>query len=705
MRRRQTTPTRETSGRDRPRWLRPELMAATLGILCYVNTLSNDFCYDGNPIVRLSPKVNEPGRWLAIWTTDYWSEAKEATPNRDLLYRPVSLSSYRLVRSVAGPGPLPQLLVNVLLHAVVCALVARMCRHLGGKELAALIAGVIAAVLPIHAEVIDNVVGRAGLLAALGVFAAALAHRRSMNATTSADVVIWRIVAAVAAFIAMGSKESGIAVVALVILLDGYWYRPWRAASRDRQWWNIRSALRFAYLLVPLAIYVALRWYALDGHLHQRPALTKTVNILVDAPLWQRLLGVVQLWGMYWAKTLWPRVLCVDYSVNAVRLATSVLEAHVIVGLLAAFGLFVGSVVAWQRGVRSVAFLSAAILISYVPTANALMLIQVFFAERIWYLPSLWIAILAGLAAAPFVRRPVWCLAGAAAVLVMAERCWMRNAEWQNEAVLFRAAYRDHPDAVGVLRLYGQTLVEEGNLAEGIKHLNRALEIDLGFTDVHRILGQAYLRSGDLDDALRHLQIANMQVPHHRATEEALAFASGQLAARRGSELRRLREQADRNPEEIEAQLALIRLLRELGRTDEALARLRIADERFRESVALQTEYAVTLVFVNELDAAIDRYWRCVELDPADPHLSVELAMLLFERREGADLDQAWQLAAHAAELAPGAPFVLACRAELLAQRGELTAAVGLYEEAIRALPPDSPQRRIYQERARALGR
>ena len=78
--------------------------------------------------------------------------------------------------------------------------------------------------------------------------------------------------------------------------------------------------------------------------------------------------------------------------------------------------------------------------------------------------------------------------------------------------------------------------------------------------------------------------------------------------------------------------------------------------------------------------------------------------MLLLERREGNDLDEAWRLADRAAELAPQAPSVLVCRAELLALRGDLAGAVALYRQAIRALPPDSRQRRNLEARARTLG-
>jgi tetratricopeptide (TPR) repeat protein len=113
----------------------------------------------------------------------------------------------------------------------------------------------------------------------------------------------------------------------------------------------------------------------------------------------------------------------------------------------------------------------------------------------------------------------------------------------------------------------------------------------------------------------------------------------------------------------------------------------------------------VTLLYLNDLDGAIERYARGLELAPNDPQRAVELAMLLRERGRGDDLEQAWELAARAAEAAPNAPSVLACRAELFAAVGDVKRAVALYGEAIRALPPGAPQRSIYEQRARALGR
>jgi Flp pilus assembly protein TadD len=151
--------------------------------------------------------------------------------------------------------------------------------------------------------------------------------------------------------------------------------------------------------------------------------------------------------------------------------------------------------------------------------------------------------------------------------------------------------------------------------------------------------------------------------------------------------------------------LALVRRLRDLGLVPEAVARLREGESYFADSAEWQLEYAVTLVYLDDRDGAISRYRRALDLAPGNPQAAVELAMLLLERRGPGDLDEAGRWAQHASALAPESPSVLACLAELAALRGDLREAQALYDRAIQALPPDAVQRRVFEQRARALGR
>ena len=675
-----------------------ELVAALVALTCYVNVLPNDFCDDGIPIVEQNPLVQDPDQWLAIWTTDYWHMAWDATPNRDLLYRPLAITSFRVVQSLFGEAPWPQHAFNMLLHALVTIGVVRLTRLIVPNSPAPWLAGLFFAALPIHNEVIANAVGRADLLAALGTIGALLAYHHVgwASPTTVGRVglqthLLWRLTLAISVFSALSAKENGVAVLALLPL--------WSVIARKRPSWSTVFAVIF-----PAVLYFVLRYQALDGHLFQKPALTKTVNMLVDAPGWQRALGALQLWGMYWLKTLWPDTLNVNYSINALRPATSLVHAHVLIGLTVLLILVLVTLQAWKRGSRDIVFIVCGVVVAYAPTANLLVLIQVSFAERIWYLPSAFVCVLAGAAFRSDLARPATWLVIALLVGGMAMRNLVRNTEWRDNLTLYAAAYRDAPHAVGALRLYGNELVSVGEYVAGIELLQKAIEIDLGFTDAQRSLGQAYLLSENYADAVRHLQIADMQIPGHPPTQAALRAAREALGRSNVEALAALRAQADAEPGDVTPEIMLLSALRAAGLLDQALNRLENGAARFAGNADWQYQRGVTLVTANRLDEAIAAYERSAELNPAVPSRLIEQAMLRLERRMDNDLDRAGLLTAEALLQSPGLPEALVCRAELFALRGDFAAAAQDYQQAIKSLDPSDPRRRFWQQRAQTLG-
>jgi tetratricopeptide (TPR) repeat protein len=683
------------------RYSRPIAVAA-VACICYLNTLPNDYCYDDVPIVAENPLVQAPGRWADVWTSDYWQATEAEWPSRDLLYRPVSISSYRLVRTVAGPGALPQHAANILLHAMTSGLLVVLCRRLGLSNRSAVAAGLIFAIMPIHSEAVASVVGRADILVALFMIIALLAHSEARHAKSSRPAWSWYACAASAAFLAVGSKESGAAIFPLLVIWDLVLTRPkTQPASAGGVFGRRLAAL--AYLSAPLLLYLVLRYNALGGQLLSQPELTKTVNVLVDAPAWQRSLGVVQAWGMYWAKTFWPGTLCINYSINAVRLATSVHDTHVLLGLAALAAL--AGIMAWAavRGRRQIGFLAVALVLCYLPTSNAVALIQVFFAERTWYVPSIWATILLAWLISPLIARRAWIVVGCIVLLAAAGRVWWRAYDWRENGTLFAAAYEAHPDGVQPLHLYGQWLTGHGQLKEGIGLLERAVTIDPGYTDAHRALVQAYVAADKPAQAIEHAQAAEMQVAGHPPTQQAHAAAAAALAERHRAALDEAYATATSNPADLHAQLRLVRLLRDLGSVSEAHQLMESQDELFADRATWQAEFAVNLVLLNRVDEAVVRYRTSLAL-AEDSQTAVELAMLLLERRATEDLVAADRLSSLALALAPNSPHALACRAEVLAVQGQIGAAHVSYRKAISLLAPDDPRRQQFIERATALG-
>ncbi len=675
-----------------------------VALLCYANSLLNDFCYDSVAIVQENPIVNESGQWVELWAKDHWYRSENDVAKRDLLYRPVALLTYKLTRNIFGPEAWPQHLMNIVLHAVVCSLVVLFARRIDLTAIAALLSGLLFAVLPIHTEVVNDIVGRADLLATLGILLTLLVHRRYVIERDVKKRLRWMAAGVLSAFMAMGAKESGISVILLVVLFDLYLSRQ---ASQIPLIFVKHLSLaikRCVYLLGPTAIYFSLRFLAFDGKLFQTPTVSKTVNVLVDASHWHHFLGTCQLVGMYVYKTFWPSVLCVDYSVNTIHLANSPIEPTVLLGIVTILTLSIASYASWKKGQLLVPFFALALLVSYLPTSNVFVLIQVFFAERIAYLPSVWGVLLIVMALVKVVPRRAIGIIAVIVFAAMVTRCWVRNSEWKDNATVAESAFRDHPTSILTLEMYGNHLSSQGRHDEGIELLKRAIAIDPGFTVAQRAIAEAYLRAGNLRNSLNHWQIADLQFPGHAQTQRAISFLRDSLANQVSPELGALRNSADDPSSSLHEEMAYVRKLLALAQYDESLARFREREDIFKNDPTWQRQYAETLLFAGKKDEAVERYRRCAVIDPEFIPAKIELAALLMERQIPGDLGEAQRLCDSAILLAPEEPTPRVLQAELFALQGRVKEAITAYRAALGIVPFDHPQRATWQARLTTLG-
>jgi protein O-mannosyl-transferase len=112
------------------------LLVAVVAFLVYANSLPNRFAFDDSFIVETNPLVLDH-EWTRIWSTGYWP------PNNgpiDVLYRPLTI--YTIAANDAlTPGQLwPFHLTNVLLHALISALVVVLAFRLFQRQSVALLA-------------------------------------------------------------------------------------------------------------------------------------------------------------------------------------------------------------------------------------------------------------------------------------------------------------------------------------------------------------------------------------------------------------------------------------------------------------------------------------------------------------------------------------------------------------------------------------
>ena len=197
------------------------------GVACavYAQTVGFDFVGDDLSAIRDRGLFHDLSRWREILTTPWWPHA---------LYRPLTGLSLALNWAAVGDDPGVFHAVNVALHGVVSLLVYRLARDLT-TPLAALAAGLLFAVHPVHVEPVVNVVGRAEILSALFGLSAVLLYRWDGRLADAGDHRSWaRVLASLGTLgsigLALAAKESAFAVPGLLLLVD--WYEGARQERR-----------------------------------------------------------------------------------------------------------------------------------------------------------------------------------------------------------------------------------------------------------------------------------------------------------------------------------------------------------------------------------------------------------------------------------------------------------------------------------------
>lgn len=565
--------------RDRSeRWI--AVLVAAVGFVVYLNSLAGGFVSDDRFLILEHPYTRDAGLMPRIFTAGHYAGQGG--------YRPLVTLSFSLNHLVGGLEPKGYHLVNVLLHAVNSALVFLLVLRLFDSRVAAGMAGALFAAHPIHAEAVAWISGRAELLGAAMFLAGWLLYLR---ATMGGRLRSWPFAASLAAFfLGLLCKEHVLVLPVALLLTEVLRARATGEAVGAR--WISRGALWrcAAYIAVALA------YFAFRHALYERPFMRVPSQIghydnpLVSVGPLERACTAVCILGDYVRLLVWPRVLSADYSFDQVRTAGGLGEPAVIAALLVLLALLLCGGLSFWRGGRAW-FGIAFFFLSVVPTSNLLVLIGVIQAERLLYLPSLGFCMVAGLlwaraweGCARRVRRGAVAVVGAAALLGLAARTLARNADWRDEATLWKATAETAPRSVKAQINHGDHLLKEGKTDGAIAAFRKALSIDAGSEEAILNLGAALARKG--------------------AVIEAVTLYRGGVVA---------------HPD-----CAALHL--NLGVLEAGLGDLLAAEASFRRAVALAPTNAVArfnlalaLSRRDQLDEAVREYCAAVEADPEYP--------------------------------------------------------------------------------------
>ena len=394
---------------------RGPLLVFFAAVVLYLPTVRYGFVQDDRAAIVLNPSAHSLGAAVEAFNAPYWPRETGAG-----LYRPITILSYALDWTIAGARPGWFHFMNALWHGLAAALfVVVIARWL--PPVAAAGAGLIFAWHPVHVEAVANLVGRAELLAAVGILGAVALARRGR----------WALAVACAA-LAMFSKEHGV-IAGVVILLD-----KWLQPSDERPY---PLAFWIALALVTLGFLVA--WFAI-GWVGENDAAVA----FYGTGVWGRLVMALPAVLRAAALLLWPASLSSDYGPQVLPVR-SALSVEALLGLCVA--VVVPALVWWcRRRAPAIAFAAGLAALSYVPTANILFASGVVLAERNLYLAAALPGALVGWVMEALIRQRGFRPAAAAAgllVIACGGRSFARLPAWRDNRSQVLTLLRDHPES------------------------------------------------------------------------------------------------------------------------------------------------------------------------------------------------------------------------------------------------------------------
>src|ERR1022692_2128898 len=210
----------------------------------------------------------------------------------DGAWRPVAVLIHAANLAVGGLHPLPFHLLNIAINAAAVVLLYMLLLEIVGRPRVAFVAAMLYAVHPLHVEAVAPAFSRLELLAATFLFAGWLLHWRGRP---------WAAAACFA--LALGSKESAICFLPIILLADWIYGR------------KVRAIVYEGYAVTTL-IFVMMRTHAVGFFGLGAISVVNNPLVALSAPL--RMGNALRLVWLMLGLNLWPAHLSADYSYNAI---------------------------------------------------------------------------------------------------------------------------------------------------------------------------------------------------------------------------------------------------------------------------------------------------------------------------------------------------------------------------------------------------
>lgn len=479
------------------------LTLAAVAFILYIPALGGDFVYDARLTVLGNDYVHHLG--------NLWDVITLRVMHLDVMdnNRPVYLGTVMLNWALWGAHPFGHHLCNVLLHAVVVALLYKLCRALAPEAppWAAFAAVLLFAVHPLECESVSEISYRNDLMVAVFLLTALNLAVLFKPDYTRRNMALGAAITA-CMFLAIGSKENGIAGP-LVLLC--YWLLCRRDEPR-----GLWIALCAAASVVVAAFLIA--------RFTLRPAVS---IIFVEQPTrpggtLDNLMPIqTRIWAFYLRQIVWPENLSADYGPLTVR------NFDFLPSFLAVLGVVIVQLALsfWNR---AFAIGMALFWFALLPVSNIVPIYRPI-ADRFMYVPMAGAAIM--LASLPWprggARKAVFAL-GLIAACVLACATFGREKAWHDSVALWTDTVSKNPESVDARNDVAAALCDAGRYEESITVYKKAIQMSGGMVADHfagmALALDALGRTGEADAAFHRAVALDQRYAHPDELLKALTW-------------------------------------------------------------------------------------------------------------------------------------------------------------------------------------
>ncbi|XP_008280439.1 protein O-mannosyl-transferase TMTC4 isoform X2 [Stegastes partitus] len=481
--------------------IQAKVTVALVALLCFINSYDGEFVFDDSEAIVNNKDLRPTTPLNNIWSNDFWGSNLSSNSSHKS-YRPLTVLTFRLNYLVAGGlHPVGFHVLNILLHAVISALMIDVFailigglaydekgRILNHAPKTSLLAAVFFAAHPVHTESGVNAAFDVLLICNVNVYE--LSQRLLLRKNPLDISEIFRM--------GLLTRLTLMGLGGLLML-----YARWRIMGTGP------------------------------------PAFTEVDN---PASFAENIFLRIVNYNYYYSLNAWlllcPWWLCFDWSMGCVPLIKSATDWRMVWLLLLwciLIGLISQALCSQDSQRRRTLTLGLVLLVvPFLPACNIFFRVGFVIAERVLYLSSAGYCLLLAYSLGHCFccwskHRRLLCVMVLALLCVYVVRCALRSHQWRSEQSLFSSALTVCPLNAKVHYNVGKNLADKGNTSAAVSYYREAVRLHPTYVHAMNNLGNILKEKNELVEAEQLLSKAVSIQPDFAAAWMNLGIVQNSL--------------------------------------------------------------------------------------------------------------------------------------------------------------------------------